>query len=57
MQESLLAGFQRENEKAMRDLERARQRERLLEGELEKLLGPNWAVRPLRAGEDGADKR
>lgn len=44
IQESLLSGFQRENEKAMKDLERAKARERLLEAELEKLVGPNWAV-------------
>jgi hypothetical protein len=44
IQESLLSGFQRENEKAMKDIERAKARERLLEAELEKLVGPNWAV-------------
>jgi len=40
--ELILQGTQRENERAMTELERGRQREKLLERELEKLAGSNW---------------
>ncbi|KAI0253202.1 hypothetical protein BJV78DRAFT_1194919 [Lactifluus subvellereus] len=40
--ELILQGTQRENERAMTELERGRQREKLLERELEKLAGGNW---------------
>ncbi|KAI9511885.1 hypothetical protein F5148DRAFT_179832 [Russula earlei] len=40
--ELILQGTQRENERAMTELERSRQREKLLERELEKLAGSNW---------------
>lgn len=40
--ELILQGTQRENERAMTELERGKQREKLLERELEKLAGSNW---------------
>ncbi|KAI0066517.1 hypothetical protein BV25DRAFT_1820497 [Artomyces pyxidatus] len=40
--ELLLQGTQRENERAMSELERGKQREKLLERELAKLAGENW---------------
>jgi hypothetical protein len=40
--EMILQGTQRENEKMMAELERGKKRERILEGELSKLLGDNW---------------
>ncbi|KAI0003873.1 hypothetical protein BJV74DRAFT_490907 [Russula compacta] len=40
--ELILQGTQRENERAMTELERSRQREKLLERELEKIAGGNW---------------
>jgi len=40
--ELILQGTQRENERAMTELERSRQREKLLERELERLAGSNW---------------
>jgi len=40
--ELILQGTQRENERAMTELERGKQREKLLERELEKLVGSNW---------------
>ncbi|KAH8987360.1 hypothetical protein EDB86DRAFT_2184828 [Lactarius hatsudake] len=40
--ELILQGTQRENERAMTELERGKQREKLLERELEKLAGGNW---------------
>ncbi|KAF8491992.1 hypothetical protein F5888DRAFT_1795685 [Russula emetica] len=45
--ELILQGTQRENERAMTELERGKQREKLLERELEKLAGSNWQVRVL----------
>jgi hypothetical protein len=44
IQEGLLAGFQRENEKAERELGRLRSYTRVLETELARLQGPTWAV-------------
>ncbi|KAI9066467.1 hypothetical protein FKP32DRAFT_1589534 [Trametes sanguinea] len=40
--EILLQGTQRENERCMAELERGKAREKLLERELEKLVGANW---------------
>jgi len=40
--ELILQGTQRENERAMTELERGKHREKLLERELEKLAGSNW---------------
>jgi len=40
--EILLQGTQRENERCMSDLERGKNREKMLERELEKLAGANW---------------
>ncbi|KAH8828137.1 hypothetical protein DL96DRAFT_1601928 [Flagelloscypha sp. PMI_526] len=40
--ELILQGTQRENEKAMASLDRAKAREKALENELQKLLGENW---------------
>ncbi|KZT27528.1 hypothetical protein NEOLEDRAFT_1130498 [Neolentinus lepideus HHB14362 ss-1] len=40
--ELLLQGTQRENERCMAELERGRNREKMLEKELEKLAGINW---------------
>ncbi|KAI0706178.1 hypothetical protein BC835DRAFT_1516556 [Cytidiella melzeri] len=40
--ELLLQGTQRENERCMAELERAKAREKALECHLEKLAGPNW---------------
>ncbi|KZP29269.1 hypothetical protein FIBSPDRAFT_851638 [Athelia psychrophila] len=40
--EILLQGTQRENERCMADMERGKNREKLLERELEKLAGSNW---------------
>ncbi|KDQ18268.1 hypothetical protein BOTBODRAFT_29616 [Botryobasidium botryosum FD-172 SS1] len=40
--EMILLGTQRENQKMMAELERARKRERILESELSKLVGDNW---------------
>ncbi|KAF7976196.1 hypothetical protein HWV62_7372 [Athelia sp. TMB] len=40
--EILLQGTQRENERCMADLERGKNREKMLERELEKLAGSNW---------------
>ena len=64
--EILLQGTQRENERCMAELERcvarsvfatlvsrsirAKQREKTLEKELEKLMGVNWQVRRLPFG-------
>ncbi|CDZ97918.1 hypothetical protein [Phaffia rhodozyma] len=42
--ESLLSGFQREIEKASREIEKGKSRERLLESHLERLFGPTWAA-------------
>ncbi|KAG6839841.1 hypothetical protein C0991_011144 [Blastosporella zonata] len=41
----LLQGTQRENERCMAELERARTREKMLERELARLAGDNWQVR------------
>ncbi|KZV87974.1 hypothetical protein EXIGLDRAFT_619986 [Exidia glandulosa HHB12029] len=38
----ILQGTQRENERCMAELERAKQREKVLEGHLTKLVGENW---------------
>ncbi|KAH7105044.1 hypothetical protein BKA62DRAFT_434370 [Auriculariales sp. MPI-PUGE-AT-0066] len=38
----ILQGTQRENERCMAELERAKQREKTLEGYLNKLVGENW---------------
>ncbi|KAI0299809.1 hypothetical protein BC826DRAFT_1102491 [Russula brevipes] len=43
--ELILQGTQRENERAMTELERGKQREKLLERELEKLAGGNWQAK------------
>ncbi|KAI8990643.1 hypothetical protein BD414DRAFT_484351 [Trametes punicea] len=40
--EILLQGTQRENERCMAELEKGKAREKLLERELEKLVGANW---------------
>jgi len=40
--ELLLHGTQRENERAMAELERAKNRERLLEGQMRKFAGEDW---------------
>ncbi|KAH9950971.1 hypothetical protein B0H21DRAFT_720629 [Amylocystis lapponica] len=40
--EILLQGTQRENERCMVELERGKTREKMLERELEKLMGSNW---------------
>ncbi|KAF7796202.1 hypothetical protein EIP86_007376 [Pleurotus ostreatoroseus] len=40
--EIILQGTQRENERCMTELERAKQREKALEKELERLAGANW---------------
>ncbi|KAJ3557681.1 hypothetical protein NM688_g1341 [Phlebia brevispora] len=40
--EIILQGTQRENERCMAELERAKQREKSLEKELERLAGANW---------------
>ncbi|CDO73395.1 hypothetical protein BN946_scf185013.g29 [Trametes cinnabarina] len=45
--EILLQGTQRENERCMAELERGKAREKLLERELEKLVGVNWQASPL----------
>ncbi|KAL1752675.1 hypothetical protein FB107DRAFT_219429, partial [Schizophyllum commune] len=44
----LLQGTQRENERAMAELERCKTREKMLENALAKFAGPNWQVRSLR---------
>ncbi|KAI0652576.1 hypothetical protein C8Q79DRAFT_897631 [Trametes meyenii] len=43
--EILLQGTQRENERCMSEIERGKAREKLLERELEKLVGANWQAR------------
>jgi hypothetical protein len=42
--ELLLHGTQRENEKAMAELERAKSREKLMERELKRFAGEDWEV-------------
>lgn len=43
--ELLLHGTQRENERAMAELDRVKNREKLMERELKKFAGDDWEVR------------
>lgn len=43
--ELLLHGTQKENERAMADLDRVRSREKMMEKELKKFAGDDWEVR------------